>query len=128
MASKIFPIRMSDDFKKKIEAQAEMRGISIAALIKERIATGIDFPPFVSTLLARFSMNLDLTVDKIIENILIDYFARSTAELTVFGAHRSLAEFSRDDKKNLMSGKELFGLLEAKYVKEFRNLKEKEEP
>ena len=31
-------------------------------------------------------------------------------------------------KKNLMSGKELFGLLEAKYVKEFRNLKEKEEP
>jgi len=119
MSSKIFPIRLPDELRNKFEAEAQKRGISVSALIKERVSSGIDFPPFVSKLLDQYSKGLDIRIDQLLTNIVLSYFARREAHLRKDGKYNvGLFEFTKNENGEVLSGEELFETLVHIYMQE----------
>ncbi len=102
MSNKIFPIRMDDEDRKRLESQSRSRGIPMAALIKEKLAMGLEFPPYISMLINSYAKGTGLSTYEIVKRIILWFFAQREAELKETGEVDQLLpmfSYSPDEKE-----------------------------
>jgi hypothetical protein len=96
-----FQIRLSDQEKANLQAEALSRGLSMAALIKERLAIGQTLPPHISGMLDRYAKFIGADHAEILRRIIVAHFAMLEAGIQLTGqpdgllAQMPFAKFDR---------------------------------
>ena len=121
MNTTTFGIRLTDEQKERLQADALSRGISMAALVKERLATGRTLPPHISAMVDRYAHFIGVPHEDVFKRIVVWHFAMLEVGIELTGAPDALlaqAPFVRFDRE--LSDRELFEYAAGTITKELK--------
>lgn len=141
MNNQSFRFRLSDEDRKKLEELAEALDLKPSEVLRQSInrQAGMTkgqaelFKEFVNTsalckesqrVLKILSKSLRVSIESVIDNIVVDYFSRREAYKTTFGNERAFPEFMSDGDDNLITGDALFHVLAEHHSRELGKIKE----
>ncbi len=125
MASKTLGFRLPEETWKKLEAEAQSKGVSMTDLARQKVMLSTDFEGPVQDLLEQYTNMLNVSRHEVIEAILTDYVAMQQAHSDVWGPGKLILEEFIFTEKGLMRGEHLFELRKAVHTKEFKREKVK---
>jgi hypothetical protein len=96
--SRQLPIRIDEEFRKRLSDEAFTRGISLAALIREKLAGALPWPPSVSRLIAQIEKVTGKPPDWIVGRVMLWFATDLEAERRRTGKiERPLVAFVETD-------------------------------
>ena len=125
MASKTLGFRLPEETWKKLEAEAQGKGVSMTDLARQKVMLSTDFDGPVQKLLDHYSTMLNISRHEVTEAILTDYVAMQEAHSDVWGLGKLILEEFTFTERGLMRGQHLFELRKALHAKEFKREKVK---
>jgi hypothetical protein len=125
MASKTLGFRLPEETWKKLEAEAQGKGVSMTDLARQKVMLSTDFEGPVQKLIDHYSTMLNISRHEVIEAILTDYVAMQEAHSDVWGPGKLILEEFTFTERGLMRGQHLFELRKALHAKEFKREKVK---
>ena len=125
MASKTLGFRLPEETWKKLEEEAQKKGISLTELARQKIMLSTDFEGSVQKLVDHYSSMLNVSKHEVIEAILTDYIARQQAHSEVLGSGGRVLEEFVFTEKGLMRGQQLFEQRKAAHAQAYKREKVK---
>jgi hypothetical protein len=125
MASKTLGFRLPEETWKKLEAEAQGKGVSMTDLARQKVMLSTDFEGPVQKLFDHYSTTLKISRHEVIEAILTDYVAMHQAHLDIWGPGKLILEEFVFTENGLMRGQELFEVRKAVHTREFKREKVK---
>jgi len=127
MASKTLGFRLPQETWKKLEAEAQNKGMSMTDLARQKVMLTTDFegPGPVQALLDHYSSVLNISRHEVVETILTDYVAMHQAHSDVWGPGKLILEEFTFTEGGVMRGQDLFELRKAVHTQEFKRQKVK---
>ncbi len=120
MASKTLGFRLPEETWKKLEDEAQSKGMSMTDLARQKVMLSTDFEKPVQRLIDHYSSMLNISRHEVVEAILTDYVAMQQAYLDVWGPGKRILEEFIFTEKGIMRGKQLFEARKAVYSQEFK--------
>ena len=125
MASKTLGFRLPVETWKKLEAEAQSKGVSMTDLARQKVMLSTDFEGPVQKLFDHYSTTLNISRHEVVEAILTDYVAMKQEHLDIWGPGKLILEEFVFTEKGLMRGQELFEVRKAVHNREFKREKVK---
>jgi hypothetical protein len=125
MISKTLGFRLPEETWKKLEAEAQGKGMSMTDLARQKVMLATDFEGPVQALVDHYSSVLNISRHEVIEAILTDYVAMQQAHSDVWKPGRLILEEFTFTEQGIMRGQELFDLRKAVHTQEFKREKVK---
>ena len=125
MASKTLGFRLPEETWKKLEAEAQSKGMSMTDLARQKLMLTTDFDGPVQALVDHYSSVLNISRHEVIETILTDYVAMHQAHSDVWGPDKLILEEFAFTERGVMRGQELFEMRKAVHTQEFKREKVK---
>jgi hypothetical protein len=125
MASKTLGFRLPEETWKKLEAEAQSKGMSMTDLARQKVMLATDFEGPVQALVDHYSSVLNISRHEVVEAILTDYVAMHQAHADVWGSGKLILEEFTFTEQGVMRGQLLFELRKAVHTQEFKREKVK---
>ena len=125
MASKTLGFRLPEETRKKLEAEAQSKGVSMTDLARQKVMLSTDFEGPVQALVEHYGSMLNISRHEVVEAILTDYVAMQQAHSDVWGPGKLILEEFTFTEQGLMRGQDLFELRKAVHAQEFMREKVK---
>jgi hypothetical protein len=125
MASKTLGFRLPEETWKKLEAEAQSKGVSMTDLARQKVMLSTDFEGPVQALVDHYSSVLNISRHEVVEAILTDYVAMQEAHSDVWGPGKLILEEFTFTEQGVMRGQDLFELRKAVHAQEFKREKVK---
>jgi hypothetical protein len=125
MASKTLGFRLPEETWKKLEKEAQSKGMSMTDLARQKVMLATDFEGPVQTLVEQYSSVLNISRHEVVEAILTDYVAMQQAHSDVWGPGKLILEEFTFTEQGVMRGQELFELRKTVHTQEFKREKVK---
>lgn len=120
MVSKTLGFRLPEETWKKLEGEAQGKGMSMTDLARQKVMLSTDFEGPVQALVDHYSSMLNISRHEVVEAILTDYVAMQQAHLDVWGPGKRILEEFIFTEEGVMRGQELFEVRKADYNQEFK--------
>ena len=125
MASKTLGFRLPEETWKKLEVEAQSKGVSMTDLARQKVMLSTDFEGPVQALVDHYSSVLNISRHEVVEAILTDYVAMQEAHSDVWGPGKLILEEFTFTEQGVMRGQDLFELRKAVHAQEFKREKVK---
>jgi len=123
---KTLGVRVTAEEAENIDDKAKKKDMNLSEYVRESIFMFSNFDDNFIEFITRFSKDLNIPVQMVIQNIVINKLARDAAREEIWGAEgqEPMVEFQLTNK-GFVTGKELFDNLFESYSREF-SVKKKE--